>query len=353
MAITVTPEIDGQVANERVTYCYLYEPLEVRIRVGAGANKIFIDLSLDMTFDRETPDDIVTAYAEYDVDPLNNTIKVDLMELVRQYHNPNVYTLGHVEQLRWAQSLPIGASFGNNRQIVSWVVYNFSIYSDLSSDVPVTVQKLPIIGGRGFRDFTPNVDSTNKLSEFDVLGLNLENRWKGYPVIKSQLANLSGTPQPNTCMPTTEVIMQTNGKKPCGGFIVWKSKLGGWCYWGFDIRTERISHSYEGSIENSSIQASVMANYQRPFDYIPAMGVNYTGMSTSYSYTLKSLALTRDELKAVSGISESPAVYYVHEDGRMELMRLQSATVPMNTTNNGGDFQVSLKSISKVEQKTR
>ena len=83
------------------------------------------------------------------------------------------------------------------------------------------------------------------------------------------------------------------------------------------------------------------------------MEVNYTGIATDYSVTLKALSLTSDELKGVSGIQESPAVYFVYPDGRMELMRLSAATIPLNSLSNGGDFSVSLKSISKVEQKTR
>jgi len=85
--------------------------------------------------------------------------------------------------------------------------------------------------------------------------------------------------------------------------------------------------------------------------YVP---VDYTGLDMSYSLSLKSLSLSSDELKAVSGIALSPAIYYVSDfSGKLELMRLSSSTAPIGNIANGGDFSVSLKSISNTSQKTR
>ena len=80
--------------------------------------------------------------------------------------------------------------------------------------------------------------------------------------------------------------------------------------------------------------------------------VNYTGIETTSSTSLKSLSLSSDELKVVSGINFSPAVYYVTSDGKMELMRMSGANTPLDSKANGGDFSLNLKSIGAVKQST-
>ena len=50
----------------------------------------------------------------------------------------------------------------------------------------------------------------------------------------------------------------------------------------------------------------------------------------------------------------SPAVYLMRSpDSALELMRVTSASAPINNLSNGGDFSVSLKSISQSSHKTR
>jgi hypothetical protein len=56
----------------------------------------------------------------------------------------------------------------------------------------------------------------------------------------------------------------------------------------------------------------------------------------------------------VQSIIASPAVYYMRDQGEeLELMRLTSANAPLDNKANGGDFTVSLSSISTTMQKTR
>jgi hypothetical protein len=85
--------------------------------------------------------------------------------------------------------------------------------------------------------------------------------------------------------------------------------------------------------------------------YVP---VNYTSVNSSTSMTLKCLNLTKEELIAVAEISGSPAVYYQSEpSGKLELMKLTSATAPIKTHIGGGDFSVSLKGLFSYENRVK
>jgi hypothetical protein len=118
-------------------------------------------------------------------------------------------------------------------------------------------------------------------------------------------------------------------------------------FWGFDIEERSSSNSYEGKLEISLFEST------KPIDGEPYIPVDYISVSSSYTVTLKSLGLKKLELLAVSGIDFSPCIYYAADDsGKLELMRLSSSTAPYKNLANGGDFSVSLKSISNNSQKT-
>ena len=118
--------------------------------------------------------------------------------------------------------------------------------------------------------------------------------------------------------------------------------------WGFKLKKESQAKKYEGNIQVGMFESTLPTNGS---PYIP---VNYTGISTSYSINLKELGLTTDELSIVQSIIASPAVYYMRDQGEeLELMRLTSANAPLDNKANGGDFTVSLSSISTTMQKTR
>jgi len=226
---------------------------------------------------------------------------------------------------------------------VSKYKYKFEFYTDKTA-AKSSFTKLPIIGGRRLPDFNASVLQTQDLTEADLLNIDLDNRWLNYPFLTSTLAD----PTLQNAKPSITETISTGGTHPCGGYIIWKSKFGGWMSWGFDIQTETDNQNYSGNIESGMFEST------KDIGGSPSLPPNYTQVSVSYSRTLKALSLTRDELEAVRGIKGSPAVFYMKSSsGELELMRLSSATVPLSSLANGGDFTVTLSSISKSILKTR
>jgi len=124
--------------------------------------------------------------------------------------------------------------------------------------------------------------------------------------------------------------------------------LGGWMFWGFELNRKSKAHRYTGNIDVGKFRSDKRRGGS------PYVEMNYTGVETSYTLELKSLVLTQNELKAVSGLSASTAVYYTNNNsGRLELMKLSSVTVPISNMADGGDLTVSLENISINLQKTR
>lgn len=332
MAITIQTQIQGQQATDTATYCYLYEPLNIVIKESdATAKKLFIDLVVIET-DSNTIVNTLAKYGDFDLSP-NKPFTIDLMSLAQQHHDSNLYKYSRIEDL---------ASLSGWHSVVSKYKYIFSVYTDKTT-IPVKVRKLPIIGGRNFKDFSPTVQQNTHLTEFQKYNVNVIRRWSDF---KSIVVNLAD-PNLNNAKPSVTVFPSRGAKHPCGGFLIWKSRFGGWCFWGFDIKTERTSHKYSGSLDVGMFESTQQVGGN------PFVESNYTGVSSTYSKTFKALSLSSNELKAVSGINSSPAIYQVFEDGRVELMRLVSATAPIDTKSNGGDFTVSLKSISTTYQKTK
>ena len=99
MAITLTKEIDGHVISNKFKYCYLYEPMRVKITdSSASATKFYIDLEVKLASDHTVQHSYETKYGEYDV---NNSagVSVDLMKLAQQHHNANLYKISAVTDL--------------------------------------------------------------------------------------------------------------------------------------------------------------------------------------------------------------------------------------------------------------
>lgn len=133
----------------------------------------------------------------------------------------------------------------------------------------------------------------------------------------------------------------------CGGSIIWKSRLGGWMTWVFDIQTEAEEGFYLGDLQSGYFESTLDINGS---PYIP---VNYTNTGISYSKNLKDLSLANSELDAVRGIAGSMAVYFVKKGGELELMRVGSVGVPKSSIASGGDFSISLTSISNLNLNVR
>lgn len=341
MALTIATEILGQQATSSITYNYLYEPLRISITESdLTAKKIYVDLILRSTSDTATVLSTGTTlvnYGDYDLNP-GQSLSIDLMKLVQQHHNANVYNFSHIDEI---------VSDGW-KSVVSEYIYEFSITSDITT-TPISIKKLPIIGGRSFPDFVPAISTfgTQLIDEADINGVGLHGRFKDYPYLNTILANLASA-STNKEPSIFKGSSTTQGITPCAGQVIWKSRFGGWMTWGFKLKTESQAKKYSGNIQVGMFESTLTSGGQA---YIP---VDYTGISTSYDLKLKELALESDELRAVQGIIASPAVYYMKDStGALELMRLSSASAPLDNKANGGDFSVSLKSISTSMQKTR
>lgn len=332
MAITINTQILGQQASSALSYCYLYEPLRISVQESNPfAKKLYVDLE---PLDAETglSAGILLKYAEFDLNP-GLPLSFDLMKITRQHHNANVYKFGTIDNLvqnGW-------------KSVISEFKYKFHIYTDVSART--TVYKAPIIGGRIMSQFVPDVPVGQPTNEFEYYNIDidsLKSKWKGVPIIDVALSNLSNENIKPTITATT-----SPGEEPCGGWIIWKSRFGGWMFWGFDIKTEDHSGSHSGNLEVGMFESTGDINGN------PFIPVNYTEVNSSYSRTLKALALNSEQLQAVSGINASPAVYYKPAGSdNLELMRLGSASTPISSLARGGDFSVTLKSISQTPQKT-
>jgi DNA-binding beta-propeller fold protein YncE len=151
----------------------------------------------------------------------------------------------------------------------------------------------------------------------------------------------------NTITPKNTQILG-NGKESCGGFIYFKSRFSGWMFWGMDLSKKNYSRSENGMIQGGLFEST---NKLGGKTYVP---LNYTSVSSSYSLDLKALNLNLLEMKSMMGIHSSPIVLYA-ENGtsRLEVMKLSSATTPLQNTANGGDFSVTLSSISMSNHQTR
>ena len=330
MSVSITADITGQEISSTTSYCYLYEPLKVSVsETITSAKNVLVEMEVYHTatgvlFETKS------SYGVYDLNP-GKSISIDLMKLAQQYHNANLYKFSHIDEI-----------VGTNgwKSVVSEYIYKFNITTEVSL-TPVVVKKLPIIGVRPYKGFEPEVLATNKLDEITLGGLSFDNRSKGYPFINSTLSAIGGT----DLSPSITKTISTSGNSGCGGQVIWKSKLGGWMTFGFNIKVEKQDSNYTGNIQVGMFEAN------NGNAFVP---VNYTGIETSYSISLKQLSLNSEELRAVQDIEASPAVYYMKDNtGGLELMRRNSSSAPINSLANGGDFSVELGSISNSNQKTR
>lgn len=335
MALTIAPEILGQViSGDYPSYCYLYEPFRISVlEDNILAVKIYVDIE---QYNIETGELVNSypRYGEFDINSLN-WFNFDLMEMTRQLHESNIYKMSTVQAL----------IDSGGYSIISKYFYRYLIYTD-KTEAKTIIRKTPIIGGRDFQNYNPTVRSFHPITEFQKYGINeeeLANRWKGYTFLKATLT----TSVAANLRPTVTKVEVPSDTVCEAGVLIWKSSLGGWMFWGFDLNRKVFSHNYTGQIDAAKFRSD---NKQNGSPYVE---VNYSAIDTSYTIELKALSLSQNELKAVAGISASPAVYYTNDkSGRLELMRLASVNVPLSNLADGGDFSVTLDSISTNSQKT-
>lgn len=345
MAITVVSEILGQNLSD-FSYCYLYEPLRVKIvEADILATKIYIDVRLTNTENDTIPTTLLEKYVTYDI--INaSPISIDLMAITRQIHESGVYKMADKDDF-FANAFSFETT-------VSKFKYTFNVYSDTASPT-IILSKLPIIGGRIFEQFTADVPNDQALTEFEYYGIDTLEEATLYKDVFTITTTLIDPPTSENADPTIVGTLSNNvaGCKSPEGFLIWKSKFGGWMWHGFDIQTINYDSSYEGNLKVGFFEST---EDEAGKSYIP---VDYTKVNLSYTRNLKTLGLDSLHLKALSGIKGSPAIYYLepNKDGanttyKVELMRLASASAPINSLANGGDFSVTLKSISTIEQNT-
>lgn len=342
MAIIVVPEIRGQECSENITYNYLFEPLRINVEeTDTTATRLFVEVERYNIVDKSVlvPFDdgqlSLVRYVEIDLIP-GRSVTFDLSEVMQQLHTAGVYKIATIADIETSYE----------EMICSKYIYVFKITTDITV-VPVIIKKLPILGGRDFGQFSSTVPTSQVLNEFELFGIDqneLAKRWANFMFYKVSLKDPDAG---NNVQPNVTLIPQSGPLFPNGGVLYWKSRFGGWMWWGFDIEERSSTGSYEGSLEVSLFEST------KPKNGEPFVPVDYVSVSTSYTVQLKSLALTQQQLLAVSGIDSSPVIYYAADNsGKLELMRLTSASTPYKNQANGGDFSVSLKSISKYSQKT-
>lgn len=333
MALTIQNRILNQYADSSTRYYYLYEPLPVLVEESdLTARQLTINIDL-INSETGVTEKTLEEYAVYDINA-GQPINLDLMKVVQQAHDADVWKFGTISDL-----------VSGKDAVVSKYIYKLIFTSNSEVESEENVSILPILGGRNFSDFEPLVLNSFYLNEFDKYGVDISNRWKGYPIITTSL---------NTPLSTGEKVsvsqtINTFGKCADGGMLYWKSRLGGWMQWGFELKTERSSSNYTGNIEVGMFKTP--RNFLNGNPFIPT---NYSGVSYSNSVTLKSLSLSMDELRAVNSISQTPICYYLKSpNSRLELIKISNVTVPLNNQANGGDFSVSFGSISSTGFKTR
>lgn len=342
MALTFESSIDGDIlaVDGLPNYCYLYEPFGVVITESdILATKLYIDISIYDTKDLlGTPIETKVKYVDYDFNSTKK-LEIDLMEIAQQIHNANLYKIAKLDDITDA----------DQDMVLSRIMYAFKIYSDVTL-VSQVIKKIPIIGVREFIDYTPvTAVITTKLTEFEENGIfvsELIKRWTNFKGVQSTIVDIDGstTDASSTTVQITAPIKDCNIAR--GGMIFWKSRKGGWMFWGMDLYKKTYMTSQEGSLATGLFRANSQRN-----PYVP---VNYTEVKSTYSIDLKALALTQSELISVAGIASSPVVYFQEADfeAPLELMKLSSSSAPYTNLSNGGDFSVTLTSISSSMQKT-
>jgi hypothetical protein len=333
MALTINTEITGQQATAICTYCYLYEPLRISITESNTLGEfLYVDLEIIDTTNSASILDTQVAYGLYDINP-GAPLSIDLMKLARQYHDSNLY--------QYSSIADITDTATGWHSVVSKYKYNFKIYTDVTT-TPTQILKLPIIGGRPLYGFVAAVDNTQDLTEASLLGVDLADRFNAYPIITQTLADPTAVDSKPTITSSIEA-----GGCTVEGYVIYKSRYGGWMTWGFDIQTKNFNGMYSGSLEVGMFESTDISGGS---PYVP---VDYTEVMSSYSIQLKALSLLDLELQAVSGVHSTPAIYYFLDSSNLELMKKTSASTPVSSLASGGDFTLSLGSISTTNQYTR
>jgi hypothetical protein len=341
MSILITPQIEGQEAEATgqaftptLSYCFLNEPLKIYVDDNdPDVTEIYADVTQIDTYNGSEETTRVK-YIVKDKAPSQGLV-IDLMKVVKQLHDFDVYHF---------QSIADIVSTDGKNSVLSKFIYKFEFYSDISN-FKYTILKLPILGGRTFENFVPLVDHTTPIRETNNFSDSLLNGFSMPTLVLKNISSVSNNDYSLVANSPTYSV----GEMACEGRIVWKSKLGSWMSWGMNLKTETPKGSYSGQIDTGMFESTVFSGGGNPYN-----PVNYTSVSSSESVALKVLDLTAEQLKIVSGIHGTPAVYYQRTpSSKLELMKLTSASTPIKSLIHGGDFSVSLSGLHEYKNRVK
>ncbi|AGH56783.1 structural protein [Cellulophaga phage phi19:2] len=316
--------IGDEIFSSDTKYCYLFEPLLISI-TGNRSSSFSIDLEI-----KRTETGAVVAVLEdyvYVETHLKSESTIDLMKIVRQHTNSNIFNINNINDITW-------------KTIVCEYKYFFRIRTDGSAS-PIIISVLPIFGGRSYQDFTiQEINQQSKLKMVDVLDEDIYSLWKNVPHIETILKD----PTAFDSTPTINITTPQLGKSLCGGCLIWKSFLGGWSTWSFDIAKRSSDHSYLGSIQSDQFES--VNGYK-------ATMVDYSQIQTIDSIELISSKVTKKQALILNELNQSPAIYYKkNNDDRLELVKLTSTSIPIDSINSGGEVKINVKSLLIQKQTT-
>ena len=337
MSLAITPQITGQQANSTLSYCFIHEPLKVHITDSdAQTTIVYADVTRIAT-DTGVEELVKAEYIMRDVSSLGSVV-IDLTKVMKQLHDFDTIKVGSVSDI-----------VSGWDSVVSKYIYKFEFCSDQAPTVKTEILKLPIIGGRTFENFVPAVDYNTPLRELSLAELQ-GGKLGGYKIANFVLKQISAVSD-SDYSPTSGFtsVAEANNNCPNGGVIHWKSKLGSWMSWGMDLKTITKSHKYMGQLEVGMFESTSYSGGGNPFAQ-----VDYTGTTSGEKIALKSITRSAAELIGLAEINGTPAIFFQRTPtSKLELMRLVSASAPIKSYINGGDFTVSLKNISSTEHKVK
>ena len=176
MALTITPEITGQVVTEAKSYKYLFEPLRVKFKESLSADYFVIDIETRYIVDNSLVQDY-SLYVLGDLDQ-NNEALLDLMQVGRDFLGEELYKISQYDDITY-------------KTIVPDFYIRFKIITAEGQAIKSneTVNIVPILGGRSFNQFQPGLDYTQPLTEWEYIGIE-KPVFKNYPNFSQSLIEL-------------------------------------------------------------------------------------------------------------------------------------------------------------------
>ena len=288
----------------------------------------------------------VTDYARISLDGDGSAI-IDIHKLLRPLVEKDIYKIGEVSDITW-------------ETIMSKNWYQWSVYEILPNGTTGGSSgsyNIPLHGGRQYKnleDLSRGLLPTGEtkvawLTDWDYNGIK-QPEWIGQPIISSDLPPyFGGGLNVMDLRPIVTITTPVTGRNCCGAYLIWKSQYGGWNSYGFDIYIETDSLKYEGKLGGDPL--GVVSETAGANPYIKP---NYTEVSTTSKSQLKTVGVPQAEARVLQSLNNSPAVFLKRlGSDKLELMRLNSTSIPLSNLTNGVTVSVSLSSIGEQMQNAR